>query len=158
MEYKKRIRNIFLLALLGFALSFVFFFPNTFGVCRTPYIAGEGPYAHEACQDSTDDSIGGPLFTFGIALLVISSILFFRPEVVFISWWKFTRVYLPVALALIVFSSGPQGGGNFGLGSGPGMEDVVWFTAGLFLLISLGIIIVKSRKVRSGDAATQVRQ
>lgn len=89
------------------------------------------------------------LFFFPLVLLVISTILFFLREEVFRAWWKFARIYLPIALVLILISS-PDAGGGFAMdvGSGYDREGMVWFTSGLFFVISVILIAYKALKLK----------
>ncbi|MEK7520288.1 MAG: hypothetical protein AAB581_03555 [Patescibacteria group bacterium] len=89
-----------------------------------------------------------PLFFFSIAIFTISIILYFLREEIFHSWARFTKWYLPLAAILIVFVADSRGGLFIGFGGGFDREGMVWFTAGLFFIISLILIIYKSLKLR----------
>lgn len=93
------------------------------------------------------DAVAVPLGFFTLSLIPISLLLFFLREEVFRAWWRFARWYLSVAILIVIVSGG--GGVASGLGSLWDQELAVWWTAGLFLIISLTLIIYKSLKLRS---------
>ncbi|MFA5831479.1 MAG: hypothetical protein WC878_06645 [Candidatus Paceibacterota bacterium] len=57
-------------------------------------------------------------------------------------WW------IPLS-AFFVLISAPQSGGSIGIGGGPDREIVTWWFAGLFLIISIIIIIRESVKLQT---------
>lgn len=85
------------------------------------------------------------LSLFSLAILFLMILLAFMKEEVFQSWWKFAKWYLGIAAALIVITPGTGGGGLFiGMGGGYDREGMIWFTAGLFFIISIILIIKKA--------------
>jgi hypothetical protein len=89
--------------------------------------------------------VGQMLAIFSLVSFILSVIIYFLREEIFLSWWKFVKYYLPIAFFLILgFSSG--GGGSFSMGND--MEAMIFFTAGLYFIISLVLIIYKSIKLR----------
>ena len=89
------------------------------------------------------------MFFFPAIISFFSLLLLFCKEQIFRSWLRFTKYYLPIALLLILTSSS-GGGGMFagGLGTGFDREGMIWFTAGLFFVISVIMIAIKSWKLR----------
>jgi len=90
-------------------------------------------------------------------LILIAPLLFFfglmswvknHSEKVFTAWWKFARVYIPIALFLILISGGTGMLGGLGGGGGFDREGTIWFTTGLFFIISMIIIPLKFRKYK----------
>lgn len=97
------------------------------------------------CSDVVGEGIGMTLSLFSLAILFLMILLAFMKEEVFQSWWKFAKWYLGIAAALIVITPGTGGGGLFiGMGGGYDREGMIWFTAGLFFIISIILIIKKA--------------
>lgn len=88
---------------------------------------------------------------FSLALFLTLILLIFLSDSIYIIWWKFTRIYIPIAFALIVFMTISESGGAWGVGAGLDGELTVWFTSGIFLIASMIIIIWKSIQLRKED-------
>ncbi|MBC8464795.1 MAG: hypothetical protein H8D63_00245 [Parcubacteria group bacterium] len=71
-----------------------------------------------------------------------------KSQKVFMAWWKFARIYIPIALVLIAISGGGGMFGGFGAGGGYDREGMIWFTSGLFFLITFIMLPLKFRKYR----------
>jgi hypothetical protein len=71
-----------------------------------------------------------------------------KSQKVFMAWWKFARVYIPIALILIAISGGGGMFGGFGAGGGYDREGMIWFTSTLFFLITFIMLPLKFRKYR----------
>lgn len=93
--------------------------------------------------DSLDESIGIPVFLFSVALLVVYFLFLFMREEIFNYWKRFAKIFLPIAIILIIITP-TQYGGFVGVDK----ELATWFLAVAFLIISLGIIIWKSIQLR----------
>ncbi|EKE20492.1 MAG: hypothetical protein ACD_7C00551G0001 [uncultured bacterium] len=93
--------------------------------------------------DSVDESIGIPVFLFSIVLFFIFFIFLFIKEEIFNIWKKFAKIFLPIAIILIIITP-TQYGGFVGIDK----ELATWWLAGLFLVSSVGIIIWKSIELR----------
>ena len=98
------------------------------------------------CDDFIEDAVGIFLFYYGVILLIFSAVLIFLKKEIFTTWWKFTRIYIPISATLTILSGSGRGGGYIGLTSD--YESTIWFTAGLFLAVSLILIIYKFIKLR----------
>jgi len=143
----KKLLKLSGVSILGIGISYIFANPVLFNVCRNTYEWG----GETRCMDSFSESIVLISGFFSLSLLLISLILFFlRPEI-YTSWWKFARIYLPVALALILLMGFSDDGGSWGVSADFDAEITIWFTAGLFLLISLILIIYKSLKLKKSN-------
>ncbi len=93
------------------------------------------------------DDIVQVLVVFSAPLILLSLLFFFTKETVFRAWAKFAKIYLSVAAVLIFLSTfSNQGGGWIGVGFDT--ELTTWWLAGLFLIISLFLIAIKSWKLR----------
>ncbi|MFA5830243.1 MAG: hypothetical protein WC878_00260 [Candidatus Paceibacterota bacterium] len=97
--------------------------------------------------------------------MVSAIILFFSPIIIlgtlltflrtkskesFQLWQNFAVVWIPLSLLLIAISPA-QSDCFFGSGficNGFDREGMIWFTAGIFFIVSLAIIAVKSWKLR----------
>jgi len=92
-----------------------------------------------------------PMWLPGFILIFISIFLFFTKEQVFNSWKKFAIWYIPISAILIFLS--PTGHSS-GLG-GPSLaidrEAATMFLSGLYLIISLLIITIKSISLRNQE-------
>ena len=96
------------------------------------------------CSVFLNESTILPIFFFTAALSIIYFVLLFSSVSSYHAWKKFAIIYIPIAAMLILLSSSTSGGID------PiDREIVTWWTAGLFLVISLGIIIYK--KLKPGD-------
>ena len=114
------------------------------------------------CKDSTDrcwniiqyvgpdleEGIVLSLVFFPAPIFLLSIIFLFLREEVFRSWFKFARIYIPLALIFIFLSAWSPGGGSWGVSNNFDGEAATWFFSGLFLLISLILIFYKSRKLK----------
>jgi len=132
MNHKKKVKKIFLISLAILIISLI-----------SEYIVD---YYKLYYKFETD--ILQALFFFPLFLVILSTVLFFTREQVFRSWLRFAKWYLPIAAILILISSDTGGGLFIGFGGGYDREGMIWFTAGLFLIISLLLIATKSWKLR----------
>ena len=101
------------------------------------------------CADFFDKYVE-PLFWGFSPLLAISLILLFLRREVFMAWVKFAAVGFPLMLAILLYTynNKPTSGG-FGLAGLISDEMLATaFLPALFFIISLVVIIVKSRKLR----------
>lgn len=138
MEYKKKIKKLFFVSLVLSIADFLFVYSRYFeDLYNRTYLF----YDLEGAFIS--------IFFFSAIIVFLSFILFFLHEQIFLSWWKFTGIYLPVVAVLILISPGTSGG-LMPIDA----EIVTWWLSGLFLFISLVIIAVKSWKLRN-EAATE---
>ena len=91
------------------------------------------------------DDIGFVLEIFSPFSFVFLIILYFLPEQIFITWFKFTRIYIPIALVLAV------GGGATSNGSDLFNTDAEFFTtffSVIFVVISIILIIRAHRRLK----------
>jgi len=83
-----------------------------------------------------------PIAYLSLALLVTLTIAYRLPQKTFDSWWKFTRVYIPLSFFLILITPGGPSGGLINIDA----ELVTWWLSGIFLFVSIVLIMVKSRQ------------
>jgi hypothetical protein len=100
------------------------------------------------CGDILGEMIGVTLGMFSLATFLPMIFLSFMRDEVFTAWWKFARIYIPIALVLIAISDGGGMLGGLGAGGGYDREGMIWFTSGLFFIISMILIPLKFRKYR----------
>lgn len=137
MEYKKKIR---LIALFSFFVGGGFML-----LLYSPF--WEWCDMSSFCDISLlDEGVGQPLFFFSLSVLPLFAILYFLREEVFRSWSRFAKWYLPLAAIAIFLSFGSHGG--WGVGNIFDTELVTMWSAGLFFVISLILIIYKSYRLR----------
>ncbi len=128
-------KKVIIFSILGFLLGS--FLTNIYelGFCTTGF-----------CRDFVEDVIGIFISFFSIAIFPISIIFIFLRKEIFSSWLKFAKIYIPVSMLLTILSGEGTGGGGIGLDFD--YEITVWFTAGLFFVVSLIFITYKSFKLR----------
>ncbi|MFA6184148.1 MAG: hypothetical protein WC682_03520 [Parcubacteria group bacterium] len=137
MNYKKKIYWGVAISVGAFFLSIVLAKPEIFGLCN--YNDMKCIYNYIDIFDSIAQFVG----LFSIAFFIIFSIILFCKELVFNYWKKFAKIFLSVAIILILITP-TQYGGFVGIDK----EMVTWGLASLFLISSLGIIIWKSIQLR----------
>ena len=85
MNYKKKIKIIALLSIVGIVIAFSLALPEKVGLCSPN---------DDLCIDTYIDnynSIAGVLISLLIPVIIILAILFFLSEFIFISWLRFAK-------------------------------------------------------------------
>ncbi|MFC1775338.1 hypothetical protein ACFLY0_00665 [Patescibacteria group bacterium] len=94
-----------------------------------------------------------PVFWSFLALLPVTIALFFLRREVFVAWVKFAAIGFPIMLAGLLYTFNmPQSTGSF-MGGPSESEIASVVLPGLFLIISLLIIAIKSWKLRKMNGA-----
>lgn len=124
-------RNI-AISILGIVLGYFLSMPTIHGVCG---------YWNVSCGNIVGGIFGTPLFLFSLVSFFLFVIFLFVHDIVYKYWIKFSKIYLPVAIILIILS--PVVSQSF---VGFYRELTTQWLAGIFLISSLGIIIYKSLK------------
>lgn len=93
-----------------------------------------------------DYTIADPISNFASSLLVISVFLCFVTDQVFFSWLTFAKWWIPLTILLIVIS--PTNGSSAFFPAFFSKELTSMWMGGLFVLISLLLIIIKSLSLR----------
>ena len=140
MKQKNTIISLFVILVLTTAISY-FMMGDGFGVCA------EGTMKNRQCLSSLND-ISEPVFYSSVSLLLVAITLFFVRREVFITWAKFAAVTFPLMLGIMLYTynDAPMRSG-FGLSGLISNEQFATaILPPLFFLISLIIIVVKSRK------------
>ena len=133
MSYKIKIRWLIIATVLIFCVSTILYYTgNKF--------------------DNAGNFIGNPfddlqqfLDFFSVLSFISLIILYFLPEQIFITWFKFARIYIPIALVLAV------GGGATSNGSDLFNTDAEFFTtffSVIFVVISIVLIIRAHRRLK----------
>ena len=134
MGYKKRI----LISLATLVVVFLIFF----FLC----------YLNEdLCSQNTHETLALYMLALSFSTSLSLSILYFLREEVFHSWLRFMKWYAPIATIAVILSNGSHGG--WGIGNIFAPEFVIMWSAGLFFLISLFLIAIKSWNLRKIPSA-----
>lgn len=135
--------------LIGYLMSEVFFFEfETCGVGYNRIGSGDFPLA-PACEgyrgflSNMDEIIGTPLFYFSLSFFIISLILFFVSNYIFVKWLKFASGYFIISWLIIL--STPVSVNSFSPLTIEREIVSIWMSS-LFLIISLILIIIWSIK------------
>lgn len=131
MDYKKSVKILFILSLIGVVVGFAFAIPEKFGICDE--------IERFTCIRPLTENIAQPLVLGVGAILLTSLILLFTPERVFRAWKKFAVWAIPLGAILIIITP-VQCGAALGLCFDK--EIVTWLVSGAYLLISMFIIAV----------------
>lgn len=86
------------------------------------------------------------VFFFSVPIILISAILLFLKEQVIKTWLKFSIIFLPIVIALIIVMAR----GTYGTFISIDEKSASVFFAVIFLITSLLIIAIKSFKLRKG--------
>jgi|APHig6443717497_1056834.scaffolds.fasta_scaffold253420_1 hypothetical protein len=135
MDYKKKVAWGIIISVVGILIGYYLSSPIKHFVCTKTW-----------CTKIIGGDVGMPLFLFSIALFFIFFIFLFIKEEIFNYWKKFAKIFLPVAIILIVITP-TQYGGFVGIDK----EMVTWILSVLFFIISIGIIIYQSIKLKKGN-------
>jgi uncharacterized membrane protein SirB2 len=136
--------TLFITSLLVFIFSLIVASPYSSGLCNR---------SDTACYDFFENNFYGV----SNVLIFLSPIFFLiglmswvknKSEKVFTAWWKIARIYIPTALILILLSPKTGGGLIIGMGGGFDREGTIWFTSGLFFLITFIMLPLKFWKYR----------
>jgi hypothetical protein len=136
MKYKRQLTFVSVGSLLGVAVGLFFASPRSVGLCSQ--------YDYK-CSAVIGEGVGVPLMLFGVCILFLSLLLRFLNEKIFRTWSRFALIYLPIA-ALLLYLTPVQCDAPLGLCTD--RELVTWWLAGLFVIVSLIIIIVKLVRLR----------
>lgn len=137
----KMLLPVFLVSILLFIVGMILVFPGSFYLC-------EKGSAYFDCKKQYDqyETLGvllalfAPIFLFA-SIIVLS---YLKIPAAFHSWARFAKWYLPIAAVLILLSPTTSTGIM-----GFDKEIVTWWLAGIFFVVSLGIIFKKSRAAKS---------
>lgn len=88
-----------------------------------------------------------PIMFLSLSLLVVSPLLFFIRDEVFLKWLRFSVIWFGVTAVAVAFS--PEYAGGWGPSFGPTKESVSIWMASLFVIISLAKITWDSRQRNS---------
>lgn len=138
MSHKRKVHLILFIAPIVFAL--------TLSTCYSRF--------GDICGSSGDinERVALSFVLFSISIFLLSLIFLFTREEIFRFWVKFAKYYLPIAALLIILSP-ETGGGGFGLSLGFDAELTTWWTAGVFFIVSIVIIIYRTISIRHKESA-----
>jgi hypothetical protein len=137
MDYKKKIIWGIVMSVLGFFTSVVLAKPELFSLCEK----GDKKciYFFIDYFDNVAQFVG----LFSVIFLLLFFIFLFIKEDIFNIWKKFAKIFLPIAVLLVIVTP-THYGGLVGIDK----ELVTWWSASLFLISSIGIIMWKSIQLR----------
>ena len=144
MDYKKTIKLGASITTIGALLIVIF---EYFDIVICPRAAGKGIFCVYDAK-----IVAEPLFFFLAALVPVFIILIFTKQQVFTTWKKFAIPYLIISAIILLIPSGGMGGF---MGGGPDNEFFTIMLSGLFLIISILIIAIKSYKLRKKEKQIQ---
>ncbi len=93
-----------------------------------------------SCVGSVVEGYGQPIFLLSIVLAIASTTLIFLRQEAFVAWKKFAIWAMPIGVILIALTPVQGGSGTIGVPS-LDREIITWLVSGVFLLISLWIIV-----------------
>ncbi|MDH4330107.1 MAG: hypothetical protein OEV93_00970 [Candidatus Moranbacteria bacterium] len=138
MSYKKKIRNVVVACLIAIVASLILALPENFGLCSKN---------DDGCiywYIDTFDNLVQFIFYFALAIIFSLTGAYFTGEKAFNAWKKFAMIYLSIAIILVLIS--PTTNMNF---VGFDKELTTMWLAGIFFVVSLGIILGKREKQSS---------
>ncbi|MFC1608810.1 hypothetical protein ACFL2R_03050 [Patescibacteria group bacterium] len=135
MDYRKIVRNMIITCVVLIGMSVVLASPEVFGLCPKGDLSCVRGFIHKF------DEVIQTVFYFAFAIGIVSLGLYFTGQKSFNIWKKFSMIYLPVALILVLMS--PSVNMQF---IGVDRELVTLWLAGIFFVISLIIIFTKREK------------
>lgn len=138
MNYKIKIYSMLIVSVIAALISLILALPENFGLCTKNDISCLHSYI-----DNFNEIIQVVLI-FSIPIIIVSFVLLFFQEQVFRAWSKFTIIFLPIAVILIVITPSTTGSID------PiEREPLTLFLSVIFLIISIFIIAIKSFRLRS---------
>ncbi len=133
MNYKKQI-------LLLFSISILWILFGIIVLCQPTD-------PNWMCQKDPPELVQATTLFF-FAFFPLCVLLYFLKEAAYLSWRKFALRYLLVVAVILMLSANNGGGNGFNPGYGFDTESLTFFFSGLFFLVSLLLIIIKSWKLR----------
>ena len=144
IEHNEQTKKINLLLLLlsiaGIMVGYSIIFPERVGLCVPNSV-------DRSCELKFPSSeLGEPLYWGSVALASIFLILLFVPREVFKTWRKFAVPYIILATLLIAITPVH---GNLAT---PNREQVTWWLSGLYVILSLIVILYRHIRLRKTKA------
>ena len=139
MSYKKQILILLTVFIVIFIVGFELASPRDIGLCAKN---------DSVCNYEFGASYGLPIWFLSLAIILTLIVLLFSPERAYHAWKKFALVSIPLG-AIWIATTPVSCGGGFGLSLCFNKEAITWLTSGLFLGISLIIILVSSLRKKN---------
>lgn len=143
MGHKQTVRMLLGISVVGIVIGFVLIQPEKFGVCQ--------PDEFFSCIEPLGGKIGQPLFYGSIAVSIIFLLLFFLSQQYFKNWLKYVAWIIPVSILWIALE--PVTCGSMVCFD---KELATWWASGIYLVLSLAVIIV-TYLTRRGRVSTYTR-
>jgi len=129
MTDRKFIILLLIIGIVTAAVGFMLSDPISLEICRHNDIS---------CDSAIGEGVGQPLMMGSVVFLIITFILLFTSQQVFNVWKKFALVFIPLGALAIIFT--PITCHEFICFD---KESVIWAVSGLYIAISLLIIVYK---------------
>lgn len=149
MSYKRKITWILTAFSVVVIIILVFGLPHVFGLCKKSDIKcidnySDYLYKFNHLFPAPTIDVVQIVFFFSIPIILISIALLFLKERVIKTWLKFSIIFLPIVIALIIVMAR----GTYGTFISIDEKSASVFFAVIFLITSLLIITIKSLKLR----------
>lgn len=139
MKNRKVAGITLILSVLLILAAYILRNPLSFGFCQRVYLFGN----EETCLDNIAFTVGEPLQSYAVSLVIISLFLFAAKKEVLKKWSIFASVWTLVTLIAVTYSP------VYGNALSPIQRDVVSvFMSVLFVLVSL-ILLFRKPRVRN---------
>lgn len=141
MSHKKLVMILLGLSIIGFVIGIVLTESVSVGICGVDERFG--------CIRPLY-TIGQPFAIFSFALGLIFLLLLFLPKKFFDAWLKYAAWFIPVAIIWIAITSDNCQGG-LGLGLCFDKELATWWASGMYVVLSLGVLLttyIRSRHTK----------
>lgn len=154
LNHRKKNKLTSITALSVFLILLIFILViDKLNFCSTNYLyENTNALFNIFCSQFVGEGILLPGFFFSGIIAIISFILLFLKKQIFTTWRKFAIYFIAISAIWIIIA--PEGCGS-GFGGFGGCvfdkETTAMFTAGLFLVISLLLIALKSWKLRKSE-------
>ncbi|MCK9351564.1 MAG: hypothetical protein WCT49_00620 [Candidatus Paceibacterota bacterium] len=145
MNYRKKILLFYFTLCFFLLISIIPFAPHWFGFCDS--------FVDYECKDKFNKyKLFSAIISFASSIIIFGALLVrlrIKSKEAFLVWQKFAIIWIPISILLIARAPAQRDcffGGPFC--SGFDREGMIWFTAGIFFIVSIAIIAVKTWKLK----------
>ena len=96
------------------------------------------------------DTVAGVVFAWSIGISAFLFILAFLKKEVFINWFKFARIYIPLSILFIVLDSSNGDGNSLGIESGEFYGSLLSL---IYFIVSIILIVRAYRRLKRQEKA-----
>lgn len=130
---------------IGVIAGYILAHPLSFGICNRIYTFNNT----RGCLDNSIWSVGEPLFIFAVVIFVLAVLLAVFGDRIYISWLRFAAWWIPLSVIFIAVT--PSTSNSWMPLFFIGKDTVTIVMAGIFTLISLILIAVKTLAARKAQ-------